>query len=75
MEQAFYMASINPGPVFGKLMGRQVPCSLEKRADMIFVNDDFVCERTFVGGKEVYNKNVDTPDKIFNTEALKAKVN
>ena len=41
---------------------------------MIFVNDDFVCERTFVGGKEVYNINVDTPDKIFNTEALKAKV-
>ena len=42
---------------------------------MIFVNDDFVCERTFVGGKLVYDRNTDTPETIFNAEALKLKVN
>ena len=74
VEQAFYMASINPARYLG-IDGETGSLQSGKRADMIFVNDDFVCERTFVGGKEVYNKNVDTPDKIFNTEALKAKVN
>lgn len=74
VEQAFYMASINPARYLG-IDGETGSLQSGKRADMIFVNDDFVCERTFVGGKEVYNKNVDTQDKIFNTEALKAKVN
>lgn len=68
------MASINPARYLG-IDGETGSLQSGKRADMIFVNDDFVCERTFVGGKEVYNINVDTPDKIFNTEALKAKVN
>ena len=59
------MASINPARYLG-IDGETGSLQSGKRADMIFVNDDFVCERTFVGGKEVYNKNV---------EALKAKVN
>ena len=74
VEQAFYMASINPARYLGT-DGETVSLQTGKRADMIFVNDDFVCERTFVGGKLVYDRNIDTPETIFNAEALKLKVN
>ena len=74
MEQAFYMASINPARYLGT-DGETGSLQTGKRADMIFVNDDFVCERTFVGGKLVYDRNIDTPETIFNAEALKLKVN
>lgn len=74
VEQAFYMASINPARYLGT-DGETGSLQTGKRADMIFVNDDFVCERTFVGGKLVYDRNIDTPETIFNAEALKLKVN
>ena len=45
-----------------------------KRADMIFVDEDFICQRTFVGGKQVFDRKDDMTQKILNAEAMKLKV-
>ena len=74
MEQTFYMASINPAKYLG--IDRETG-SIEsgKRADLIFVDDTFTCQRTYVGGKLVFDRRVDTPEQFFNAEALQLKVN
>lgn len=41
---------------------------------MIFVDEDFICQRTFVGGKQVFDRKEDMTEKILNAEAMKLKV-
>ena len=68
------LASINPAKYLG--IDRETG-SIEsgKRADLIFVDDTFTCQRTYVGGKLVFDRRVDTPEQFFNAEALQLKVN
>lgn len=72
-DQAYYMASINPARYLGidKYTGSLVS---GKRADMIFVDDSFTCQRTYVAGKKIYDRSTDTYEDLFNVEALKFKV-
>lgn len=73
VEQAFYMASLYPARYLGI---DQETGSLRngKRADMIFVDEDFICQRAFVGGKQVFDRKEDMTEKILNAEAMKLKV-
>lgn len=73
MEEAVKMASLNPARYLG--VDKETGSIREgKRADLMFIDSDFVCHRTYVGGKMVYDKETDTTEKIFNPEAMAKRV-
>jgi N-acetylglucosamine-6-phosphate deacetylase len=72
-EDAVRMATINPAKYLG-IENETGSICVGKRADLIFVDSSFVCHKTYVGGKEVFNREKDTDDILFNQEAMKNKV-
>lgn len=73
LETALRMASINPAGFLG-IQAETGSIREGKRADLMFVDEQFVCHRTYVGGKTVFDRSVDTEEKIFNREALKRRI-
>lgn len=73
LEDTIRMASIRPARFLGidKETGSLKP---GKRADMILIDSGFCCHKTYVNGKLVYDREVDTPERIFNPEAMKRKI-
>lgn len=73
LEEAVKMASLNPA-VFLGIESETGSICRGKQADLMFVDADFICHRTYVGGKLVYDRSADKNQQIFNVEALKRKI-
>ena len=73
LEAALRMASINPARFLG-IQEKTGSIRSGKRADLMFVDEQFVCHRTYVGGKIVFDRPTDTGERIFNPEAMKRRV-
>ena len=73
LEAALRMASINPARFLG-IQEKTGSIRSGKRADLMFVDEQFVCHRTYVGGKIVFDRLTDTGERIFNPEAMKRRV-
>ena len=61
------------GPVPGN-SGENRLHPLRKTGGPMFVDEQFVCHRTYVGGKIVFDRLTDTGERIFNPEAMKRRV-
>ncbi len=73
MKEAVKMASLNPARYLG-VDGETGSIREGKRADLMVIDTDFVCLRTLVGGKIVYDRETDAPERIFNPEAMARRV-
>lgn len=73
VEEAVKMASLNPARFLG-IEERTGSIRPGKRADLMFVDDEFVCRKTYVGGVLAYDRAVDEDERIFNPEALKRRI-
>lgn len=73
MEEAVKMASLNPARYLG-IDGETGSISEGKRADLMVIDSDFVCRRTYVDGRQVYDRETDTPERIFNPDAMARRV-
>ena len=73
MEEAVKMASLNPARYLG-IDGETGSVRPGKRADLTVIDRNFVCHRTYVGGRQVYDRETDTPERIFNPEAMARRV-
>ena len=73
LETALRMASQNPARFLG-IQEETGSIREGKRADLMFVDDRFICHRTYVGGRVVFDRSVDTGERIFNQEAMKRRI-
>lgn len=73
VEQAVMMASLSPARFLG-IQDETGSIREGKRADLMFVDQNFVCQRTYVGGELAYERAADPDETIFNQEALKRRV-
>lgn len=73
LETALRMASQNPAEFLG-IQEETGSIREGKRADLMFVDDRFICHRTYVGGRVVFDRSVDTGERIFNQEAMKRRI-
>ena len=72
VEDAVRMATINPARFLG-IQEETGSIRCGKKADLIFVDENFVCRRTYVDGALVYGDS--TPqEQLFNPEAMKRKI-
>lgn len=74
MEDAVRMASLNPAKYLG-VQNETGSIRVGKRADLMLIDSDFVCHKTYVAGRQVYDRQEDTPERIFNKEAMARRVN
>lgn len=72
-EEAVKMATINPASYLGI---EEVTGSIKqgKRADLIAVDQDFVCHRTYVGGQLAFDRQGPPVKELFNPKALERRV-
>lgn len=73
LEDAVMMASLSPARFLG-IQEETGSIRQGKRADLMFVDQDFVCQRTYVGGELAYERASDPDETIFNREALNRRV-
>lgn len=73
LEEAVKMASINPARYLG-IDGETGSIEAGKRADLMFIDRDFICHRTYVEGQLVYDRRRDSLNEFYNPKALERKV-
>jgi len=71
-EAAVRMASYNPAVYLG-IQEETGSIREGKRADLTFVDKDFVCHRTYVGGAEVYNRETEE-GTLWNPKAMSLRI-
>ena len=72
VSDAVRMATIGPARFLG-IQDETGSIRCGKKADLIFVDENFVCKKTYVDGTLVYDAS--TPqEQLFNPEAMKRKV-
>lgn len=71
--EAVKMASANPASFLGVDQSAGT-LRAGKRADVIVVDRDFCCHRTYVGGREIFNREKAPAEAFFNPAAMKRRV-